>query len=101
MRKIKEAARIKFEEHQKIGEELSQYSRNIVDEFEKVFPPETHYDPPGSSAGGKWGKHNYYHLNIIPKEGRAHVTSVTLLYENTFNHFWLRWNRFKNLKVFL
>lgn len=85
--------------------ELSQYSYKTIQEFEKIFPLPRLYDPPGTNAGGKYGKYHYYSQNIIPKEGKAHIVNVTMLYKDTYEEtyqiFWSRWNRFKNLRVFL
>lgn len=85
----------------KVEKELSQYSWKAIIEFDRIFHPVTHYDPPGTQDGGKYGKYNYYSQNIIPKEGKSYIVNITMLYENTYEDFWVRWNRFKNLKVYL
>lgn len=87
-------------ERQKMAQELFKYSRDLIDEFDETFfPPQAEYYEPGTEKGGEWGKHNYYSQNVIDKNGD--YTSVTMLNENSFEDFWERWNRFKNLKAFL
>lgn len=86
-------------ENQKISQELFEFSREFIEEFNKTFPPKTHYDLPGTKDGGKYGKYNYYSQKVICSDGD--YTHINMLYENTYKDFWGRWNRFKNLKAFL
>lgn len=89
------------EERTKVCDELSKYSSSIIKEFEKIFALQTYYDAPGTEKGGKYGYYNYFSQNIIPKEGKLHMVNLTMLKEDSWNNFWQRWNRFKNLKAFL
>lgn len=90
------------EEHDKIAKELKNYRRNIILIFNNTFSPITYYYPSGTKEGGTLGYYNYYHLNIVPIEGgRDNIVSITLLYKDTVEDFWYRWNRFKKLRAFL
>lgn len=91
--------KLKNIERQKMAQELFKYSKDIIEEFdENFYPPQMEYYKPSSENGG-YGTYNYYTQNVIDKNGD--YANVTLLIENSFDDFWKRWNRFKNLKAFL
>jgi hypothetical protein len=81
-------------ELKKIEDELIQYSWKAIQEFERIFAPELYYDPATKTWDG-WSQ------NIIPKEGKEQITNITLTYKGGYKDFWFRWNRFKNLLVFI
>jgi hypothetical protein len=81
-------------ELKKIEEELVQYSWKAIVEFERIFAPQLYYDPATKTWDG-WVQ------NIIPKEGKDHITNITMTYAGGHKDFWFRWNRFKNLLVFI
>ena len=99
-RPISPENKLKNIERQKMAQELFKYSKEIIEEFdENFYPPQMEYYKPGTENGGYYGKHNYYTQNIIDKNGE--YANVTMMIENSFDDFWQRWNRFKNLKAFL
>jgi len=81
-------------ERKKIEEELIKYSRKIIAEFERALGPKLSYDRTTKTWDG-------WRQNIIPKEGKEHIVNITLTYRGGHEDFWIRWNRFKNLLVFI
>jgi hypothetical protein len=98
-RPISDELRQKNIERQKILQELFQFSRDYIEKFNELCAPEIIYYKPGTEEGGDWGKYNYYSQNVIDKNG--YMASVDILYENSYDDFFDRWNKFKNLRVFL
>jgi hypothetical protein len=100
VRKLHERAILDQKKRKEMENELRQYSKWAIEQFEKVFPVEKNtYDPQTM----EW---KYYHQNIIPKEGgRENIVNITLPnvhdIETRYNFFWERWNRYKQLIAFL
>lgn len=100
MRKISERAILDQKLRKEMEEELHQYSKWAIEQFEIVFPVEDNtYDPQTM----QWA---YYHQNILPKEGgRENIVNITLPnvqnIEARYWFFWSRWNRYKQLIAFL
>jgi hypothetical protein len=94
--KLSPEQKLKNIERQKIVQDVFKFSREMIEKFNDLFPVAEHYSP---SVNGSYGGYNYYRQQVICKDGDyAHIN---ILYENSYEDFCFRFNKFKVLGAFL